>query len=264
MCAEATGLTIPGYSFGEHMDYTEMLRDAFAFMRQGVFGNAGRWMRLVLALIILTIPMNGYMMRIYRNAESAPEVDQWGTLFIDGLKLMIVSFIYSIPIWLVWIATYGAWMMQVISGQADAAAISAWEPNLVLVVLMYIVEFAVALVLPVVAIRFARMGTFSEAFNFRAIFDHIARIGWINYVIAIILVTIVIAVPLMVLVFIFVLLGIGIAAVTNFSLTIIFGIIAVFLLLILAIAPLIMVFQGRYWTRVYDSATPAGSAALTE
>lgn len=241
-----------------------MLSDAFAFMRQGVLGNAGRWIKLVLATILLTIPLNGYMMRIYRGAESAPDVDQWGTLFIDGLKLIVVSFVYSIPIWLVWIATYGAWMMQVISGKADAAAIAAWQPNLVLVVLMYVIEFAVALVLPVVSIRFARMGTFSEAFNFRAICDHIAKIGWINYVIAIFLVAIIVAVPIMVLIFVFVVLGIGIAAITSFSVPAILGVIAVFVLLLLVLIPLFMAFQGRFWTRVYDSATPAVSAAITE
>ena len=27
-----------------------------------------------------------------------PEVDTWGTLFIDGLKLMIVGLLYAIPV----------------------------------------------------------------------------------------------------------------------------------------------------------------------
>jgi len=244
------------------MDYTEMLRDAWTFTRQGVFGNGGRWIRLVLAIILLAIPMNGYMMRIYRGAESAPEVDQWGRLFIDGLKLIVVSFIYSIPIWLVWLATYGTMMAAIFSGKADTAMLSGWEPNLGLVMLMYIVEIAVALVLPVVAIRFARTNSFSEAFNFREIVNHMAKIGWLNYIIAVFLVAIIIAVPVMVLVFVFVVLGILLAAYTGFSLAAILGLVAVAVLVFLILSPLFMVFQARYWTRLYDSAAVA--AAMTE
>jgi hypothetical protein len=238
------------------MDYTEILRDAWAFTRQGVFENAGRWIRLVLAIILLAIPINGYMMRIYRGAESAPEVEAWGRMSIDGLKLMVVSFIYSIPIWLVWLATYGAMMAGIFSGQISDTALSAWEPNMGLVVLMYIIEFALALVLPVVAIRFARSNRFSEAFNFRAIFDHMAKIGWLNYILSIILVAIVVAVPVMALVFVFIILGIFLGVFTGFSLTAIFGIIALAVLVFLILAPLFMVFQARCWTRIYDSAPP--------
>lgn len=236
------------------MDYLDMLRDAWTFMRQGVFGNGGRWIRLVLATILLMIPMNGYMMRIYRGAESAPEVDQWGRLCMDGLKLIIVSFIYSIPIFIIWAVIYGPMMAGILSGNMTDAALTAWEPNMALIVLLYVVEFVITLLLPIVAIRFARTNSFREAFNFRAIVDQIKTIGWVTYIIGVILVAIVIAVPVMILVFIFVILGIVLAAFTGFSITAIIGIIAMAMLVFLIIAPFIMVFQARFWTRLYDSA----------
>jgi len=231
-----------------------MLRDAWAFMWQGVFGNGGRWIRLVLATILLMIPMNGYVMRIYRGAESAPEVDQWGRLCIDGLKLIIVSFIYSIPIFIIWVVTYGPMMAGIFSGKMSDAALTAWEPNMALIVLLYVVEFVITLLLPIVAIRFARTNSFREAFNFGAIVDQIKKIGWVTYIIGVILVAIVIAVPIMILVFIFVILGIVLAAFAGFSITAILGIIAVAMLVFLLIAPFIMVFQARFWTLLYDSA----------
>lgn len=235
-----------------------MLRDAWTYMRQGVLESGSRWIRLILAIILLTIPMNGYLMRIYRGTDSAPEIDQWGRLCIDGLKLIIVSFIYSIPILLVWLATYWTVMTEIISGQADPAALAGWQPNLALVILMYIVEFVIALLLPTVAVRFARSNSFSEAFNFRAILDHIAGIGWLTYVLAIIVVTVIVAIPVMVLVFIIVLLGIILAAIAGFSTAAILGVIAIAVILCLIIFPIFMVFQARYWTRLYDSAaTPA-------
>jgi hypothetical protein len=238
------------------MDYTEMIRNAYAYTRQGVFENGSRWVRLILAIILLSIPMNGYVMRIYRGEKSALEVDRWGRLFIDGLKLMVVAFIYSIPIWVVWLVTYGAMVAAIFSGHASAAKMSGWTPNLGLVMLMYVVEFAVALILPVASIRFARSTSFSEAFRFGAIVDRIRKIGWINYVIGIFLVAILVAVPVMVLVFVVIILGIFLAALTNFSLVAILGLIAVAVLLFLILAPLFMVFQARYWTRLYDSTAP--------
>ncbi|MGA2122290.1 MAG: DUF4013 domain-containing protein [Methanoregula sp.] len=238
------------------MDYTEMLRDAYAYTRQGVFENGSRWIRLILAIVLLSIPMNGYVMRVYRGAGSAPEVDRWGRLFIDGLKLMVVAFIYSIPVLVVWLITYGAMVAAILSGQTVGAAVAGWTPNLGLVMLMYIVEFGVALVLPIASIRFARSDRFSEAFHFGAIVDQIRRIGWINYVIGIILVAILIAVPVMILVFVFIILGIFLAALTNFSPIAILGLLAVAILLFLILAPLLIVFQARYWTRLYDNAAP--------
>jgi len=242
------------------MDYTEMLRDAWTYMRQGVFGNVGRWMRLVLATIILAIPVNGYMMRIYRGAESAPEVDQWGRLFIDGIKLMVVSFVYSIPILLVWVVTYGSMMAGIFSGTMDDTALAAWEPNMALVALLYVIEFVIALVIPVVAIRFARSNSFAEAFNFRAIFDHIGKIGWLSYILAVILVAIIVSVPVIVLVLVFVILGILLAGFSSFSLVTLFCLMAVAALIVLIMLPLLMVFQARYWTRLYDSATVPAAA----
>jgi hypothetical protein len=211
---------------------------------------------LILAIILLAIPMNGYVMRIYRGEKSAPEVDRWGRLFIDGLKLMVVAFIYSIPIGVIWLVTCGAMMAAIFSGHASAATMSGWTPNLGLMMLMYVIEFAVALVLPVASIRFARSNSFSEAFRFRAIVDQIRKIGWINYVIGIFVVAILIAVPVMILVFVFVILGIFLAVLTNFRLVAILGLIAVAVLLFLILAPLFMVFQAHYWTRLYDSAVP--------
>ena len=38
------------------------------------------------------------MMRIYHGMTPSPEPDTWGTMFIDGLKLFVVGFIYALPV----------------------------------------------------------------------------------------------------------------------------------------------------------------------
>jgi hypothetical protein len=243
------------------MDFGAMLDDAFAFTKQGVFENANRWLKLILAILCLGIPLNGYVMRIYRGEHPAPEVDNWGTLFVDGLKLMIVGLIYTIPVFIIWAIAYGSIFLAALSGSnghMNSATMSGWSPNIGLVLLMYLVEIVLGLIVPVASIRFARTNTFSEAFNVGAIFGYIGKIGWINYIIALILVALVIGIPICILVFGFILIG----GITMFMFKAdsiaILGFILALVIIILTLAPLFTVFQARYMTRVYDSAKPEG------
>lgn len=236
------------------MDYGNMLDDALHYTKEGIFGRADRWMKLILAIICLGIPMNGYVMRIYRGADTAPEVDGWGTLFVDGLKLIIVGIIYAIPMMIVWLFLYGSMFSAIIQG--NTAALMNWSPNLGLTVLLYVIEIIIGVIMPIAAIRFARTGSFSEAFNFGAILETIKKIGWINYIIALILITLVIAIPVFIIIFALILIG-GISMVMLGGSTIVLlGFIAAALLIILVLAPLFGVFQARYMTRVYDCAAP--------
>ncbi|MGB7788683.1 DUF4013 domain-containing protein [Methanoregula sp.] len=239
------------------MDYTEIVRDALAYARQGVFEKKSSWMRLILATILIAIPMNGYLMRIYRGETPAPEIDRWGRLCIDGLKLMIVGLIWSIPILVIWTVTYGSLVEAVLSGNLHSAVFTSWTPNMGLLLLMYLFEIVVGILLPVASIRFARSNRFAEAFNFRAIVDHIGKIGWLGYILGLIIVAVLVAVPIMALVCIFVLIGIMAGLLTGFSLAAIFGIIIIAILVILLISPVFVVFQARYWTRLYDSTAQA-------
>jgi hypothetical protein len=237
---------------GESMDYSHVLNDAFHYTKEGIFGNAGRWMKLILATICLGIPMNGYVMRIYRGADPAPEVDQWGTLFVDGLKLIVVGLIYAIPVMIIWAFAYGGMILTLIQG--NIAAMENWSPNFGLIGLMYLLEIIIGIIMPVAAIRFARTGSFSEAFNVGAILDTIKKIGWINYIIALILIAVVIAIPVCIIIFGMILVGgISMYMLGGNNVTI-FGFIVAAVLIILTLAPLFTVFQARYITRVYDSA----------
>ena len=108
--------------------------------------------------------------------------------------------------------------------------------------------------MPVAAIRFARTVSFSEAFNFGAILETIKQIGWINYIIALILITIVIAIPVCIIIFGMILIG-GISMfMLGGNTATLLGFIIAAILIILTLAPLFSVFQARYMTRVYDSA----------
>jgi hypothetical protein len=241
------------------MNFTEILGDAFCYTKEGVVNNLSRWLKLILAILCLGLPYNGYVMRVYRGASPAPEVDQWGTLFVDGLKMLVVGVIYAIPVLILWMIIYGTMILGIISGSMDGNAMASFAPNLLLLMLFYIAEFAIAIILPIAYIRFARAGSFGEAFNFSGILGTIGRIGWLNYIIAIVLVSVIIGIPVFVLVFGFIIAGgASLFLLKDAGIFVFLALLAVMILIILIIAPLFGVFQARYMTRVYDSAAPAG------
>jgi hypothetical protein len=245
---------------GEYMDFGNMLGDAFTYTKEGVFKNMNRWTKLILAIICLGLPFNGYILRIYRGETPAPDVDRWGTLFVDGLKLLAIGIVYAIPMMILWVLIYGQFFLGIFSGNLDENAMASFEPDFLLMMVFYIIEIAITLLMPVASIRFARTGTFTEAFNFSAIFGTIGGIGWLNYIIALILVYIVVSIPIIILIAGFIIVGgASLFILKDAGVFLFLGLLVLMILLILALAPLFGVFQARYLTRLYDRAAPAGA-----
>jgi hypothetical protein len=243
------------------MDFGMILDDALAYTKQGVFENSDRWLKLIIAILCLGIPMNGYVMRVYRDLHPAPEVDHWGSLFVDGLKLILLGLVYAIPVFILYAIMYGSIFLAAMSESPthlDAVMKSGWAPNIGLVMLIFLVEFAIGIIMPVASIRFARTNSFSEGFNVGAILNYIGKIGWINYIIALVLITLVIAIPICILVLGFILLGGITMVIFKLNSIAILGFILAMILIILILAPLFAVFQARYMTRVYDSVDKEG------
>ena len=243
------------------MDFGLILDDALTYTKQGVFENTDRWLKLIIAILCLGIPLNGYVMRVYRGLHPAPEVDRWGALFVDGLKLILLSLVYAIPVFILYAIMYGGIFLAEMSERPthfDAAMKSGWAPNIGLIVLIFLIEIAIGIIMPVAQIRFARTSSFSEGFNIGAIFGYIGKIGWINYILALLLITLVIAIPICILILGFILLG----GITMFVFKVgsiaILAFIFAMILIILILAPLFTVFQARYMTRVYDSVVQEG------
>jgi len=248
----------PAQERGAYMDFAELLGDAFTYTKEGVWGNLNRWLKLILAVLCLGLPFNGYVMRVYRGAKPAPDVDQWGTLFVDGLKLLAVGIVYALPIVILWIFVFGTMLLAGFSDSGETA-IAATGVHMLFMMLMYVAEIAIAIIMPVASIRFARTGIFAEAFNFSAVFETIGKIGWLSYIIAIVLVSFVVGIPVVVVIFglLFVLIIIGGASLfmlKGAGVFIFLGLLLLMVLFILVLAPLFGVFQARYMTRVYETA----------
>lgn len=242
------------------MDFGSMLDDAYVYAKEGVWGRWGRWIVLVISLILFPLIL-GYMVRIYRGERPAPEPGEWGKQFFDGMKLLLVQLLYLAPVLLLIIlafiplistfVTLGAFGED-FSSMSDSQS-ERWleeHPELISDLLVaggfMVILLTIAIVLAFIItffsflgiVRFARTGHISEAFNFPAILAQIRRIGWISYILALIIITII---------------GYIFSMILNvFSFIPEIGNIIGFVVMILLYPPFIL-FSARFSCLVYDS-----------
>jgi hypothetical protein len=225
------------------MDYGNLVSRSFEYTKDALVGKWMDWLILAVLALVQTftlslIPLlSGYVVRIISGRTPAPEVNEWGRLFVDGWKLNIIGLVYMIPAILVFALLGG---LSIIAGMATTdptaagaailgALAGAFLALLVALVMSFIALFAV--------MRFAHTDSLGEAFNISAILSHIGQLGWGTWIIAVI-VLIVVA-----FVYGFVVGIIGMIPLLGFIIT---------LFLNVAFA----VFYGRYLALVYED-TPA-------
>lgn len=242
---------------GGYMDFAEILIDAYTYTNEGFIRDRNRWVKLILAVICFGIPFNGYLLRLYRGHTPAPEVDRWGELVIDGLKLLAIGLLYVLPLVMILLLVVLVVLVAAANGNPEEPGIFLGVVENLFMFLMYLVEIFVGIFLPVAYIRFARTSVFSEAFNFRSMAKTIGRIGWINYVVAVVLVSLVVGIPVCLLIFAFIMIFLVVALMVK-NLVAVIGILAVMVIVLLLVLPLAGVFHARYLTRVYDSGDTTG------
>ena len=244
-----------------------MLDDSFSYAKEGVWGKWKHWLLLMASLIIFPLIL-GYIVRIYRGEKPAPELERWGTLFIDGLKLLVVNLLYALPIILLAIAAFLPLLSTFISSGAfsvnfaamsDTQAeqwmtshpeiLSAIGTMIILLLIAVIVAIVISIFSFIGSVRFARTGKIGEGFNFPEILAQIGRIGWLTYIAALII--------------------IGVIGVIFWLLLHIFSVIPVigeFVFLIVAIVayPLFVLFVSRYAALVYECGEPAPAPVPAE
>lgn len=215
------------------MDYGSMVGDSFEYSKEAVVGKWNKWVMLIIATILLGLPLMGYALKVLRGEKPAPEVEDWGTLFIDGIKYLIVAIIWMLPVYIVlgilMVIGFGAAMTG--DESAAMAGIGIMVVGLIVVAILAII---LGLFMMIGVVRFARTGSIGEAFNFSAIRATIAKIGWVPYIIALIV--------LMVC-----------GAIFGFVMGILMMIPILGWLLYLCMIPLWMLFVSRYICQLYDS-----------
>ena len=216
------------------MDYGKIVSESFEYAKEGLVGKWTKWVLLLVATILLGLPLLGYELKILRGEKPSPEVSDWGTLFVDGIKYAIIEIIYAIPVIIVAIIAIAPVVMAVLSGD-PSAMLAGIGATLAGFVILLIVAVIVCLFEFIGVIRFARTGSMGEAFNFGAILTTIGKIGWGSYILAVIIVLVMIGIVSGIL-----------------SAIPVIGSVLVFLLI-----PFIALFQARYFCQLYDSAGTA-------
>ena len=218
-----------------------MLSESFAYAQEAVVGKWVQWLLLVVATLILAIPLMGYLVRVLRGDRPAPEVTGWGSLFIDGIKYLVIGVVYALPALIILFVTMGSVLVVLfaaIAMQDAATLVSALEGFLFGFVIFLLVSVICALFGTIALLRFARTGSMAEAFNFAEIREIIGRIGWWSYIAALLIVMIV---------------QIVIAIVLEFVAMVPFIGIVIELLLLAPVA----IFEARYLALIYENAGTA-------
>lgn len=252
------------------MDYGGLLTDSVEFTRNTLAGNVRRGIVLlvlyalatsslpalpsviplseifrfaalvaivVISLVSLLI-LNGYAYEVYRHPRGPPPIEDPIDLALHGVRLLVVSLVYLIPVLLVLFVFGGIGVMGILaSGQTqDMAALLSSIATLGLGILLALIVWVVTgLVSSLGLVRCARRDGIREAFNFAAILEHIGRIGWVNYIVALLVLWIV--------------LGCAYAAIGIFS-----GLPVVGWVAGIVIGSAAFIFSARYLSLVFDSA----------
>lgn len=226
------------------MDFEKILGDSFAYTKEAIVGKWMQWLLLVIATILLCLPLLGYILKIYRGEKPAPEVTDWGTLFIDGIKYAIVSLVWAIPLLIIFFVLIGAALWSFINITAVSVSgiqASSGNPAFILGALgFYLIVVIIVTILTVIfasigVIRFARTGSMGEAFNVREILTTIGKIGWGTYISSLVVLLVALVVVEIVITIL------GMIPVLGMIIQLVF------------IAP-VMIFEARYLCQVYDAA----------
>jgi hypothetical protein len=149
----------------------------------------------ILIGLVLFLPLSGYMLETLKGVRDGqkllPEWSDFGSLFMKGLMVALIGFIYSLPSILVSCLSSGlsgglSAMMAQSDSNNDTAQTALSVVSMCLSCLQIVLSLAASFITPAAIIRYARYDTFGVAFQFSEIFSFISsRIG--NYVVAFLL-----------------------------------------------------------------------------
>ncbi|WP_435146928.1 DUF4013 domain-containing protein [Halobaculum sp. P14] len=129
----------------------------------------GGVLTLLSVLIIPAFIVQGYLIRVLRAAatgeEAAPSFTDWGDLFVDGLKLLVINLVYGIAIMVpfVLVGVVGIGGAAFTEGFGGVAALSA--VTVLLFALVALVALVISYVIPAALTNFALDGSLSAAFD---------------------------------------------------------------------------------------------------
>jgi len=165
----------------------------------------------VISGFILYLFISGYEVRILTGIAPAPEFSEWAQMFLDGLKLTVIWIVYSLPVVIPVVVVSYVYLVPAlrmllhvlgtggsyVATEADTFGqlIVSWGVSLVfLLPFLLILGILIILFGTLGSVRFARTGNIAEAFRFGPILAHIRRLGWVSYIVALVVLFLVLAI----------------------------------------------------------------------
>jgi len=160
---------------------------SFGYAKDNLWGKFGNW--LILAILTIIPIVNwiaiGTYVKILRGAE--PKLENIGKSFVDGLLVTIICIIYMIiPIIIAIVLGVGGGLAAGLTGSPAVAG--GVGIGIFIICLILFLLFSL-LMIPAI-VNFAR-GGFGAAFSFGTIFGMISKVGWLKYILAIIVIWII-------------------------------------------------------------------------
>jgi hypothetical protein len=189
------------------MDLSDNLSNSFEFARK-LFSDFGRLVILiVLDLIpIVNLTVTGYAYRVLREspgADSPPKLENYGDMFIDGLKIAIASIIYMIVPLILITAGVGSFFATTVMKGGTNFMPEEFKPaytglltgtGIALAVVGVIVAFVMLILLAAGIAHMIKTGKLGKAFAFGEILGVIGRIAWGKYIAWLVLIVILAAI----------------------------------------------------------------------
>jgi hypothetical protein len=197
---------------------------------------------LVFLMLIASFFLSGYIVRVYRGSGTPPAFDNWPGLFMDGLRLVVVWFIWMLPAFIFLLLAFVILIVPAGSGSAAEMNPLIFVPVLVLLFAAIIAAFGAVILGTIGAIRYSRTGSIIEGVNYGEVLATIRRIGWWDYILAgIILCVIAVIFSIIVMV-------LGMIPYIGW-------------VIVLVLSPIMTVLSARFLSQVYDAGVPPGPAA---
>lgn len=224
------------------MDLVQLLSESFGYAKDAIWGRWVRWLLLLVSTIIFPF-MYGYTVRVMSGTKPAPELEGWIGLFIDGIKLIVITIVYSIPLMVLTVLPFLMYFIPVSATVTPAGSgpepLLSPELAIFAALAVFIIFILAAIIIGILstfaAVRFARTGKMREAFRVGTLVRHVGRVGWIRCFVALLVMGVVITIAQFIL-----------------ALIPLLGPILIFLLM-----PAFIIFSARYVALLYESAPAA-------
>lgn len=142
----------------------------------------------ILSAIIIGIPfVLGYFLRVIKSTiagyDELPDFDEWGDMFVDGLKVLVVFIVYFIIPFIVIFAGAFASIAAISTAGSMADPMALFGLLGGTVIIGVILAFIFGLLAYIAIANMALYNEIGAAFKFSEILERISMIGWGKYII---------------------------------------------------------------------------------